>query len=957
MVSPRRPSRFARAPRVPARLLGVVVAMFTTACGDPLVDPPLPPNPGEPSGALDVVAVAGPDLVVVEGARVALTGALSRTLAGTPTLSWSQLAGPAVTLSNPSSATPTFRAPLGPVRLVFALQAQVADAVDVDEVVVFVVDDPAAVVREPLVAAPPRDGLGDDAARFAVRWPVARPPRVDARCGTVGGVDVDVDADVATIALRPRAVPCLIVVDDAGDPASDETTLAARRVGRSVFALWPAATPRARRTSVAVDAVVAPGVEVVSDVDVDAVFTAVDGSVIDVVADADGAAFVAPRTAGRLTLVAEQRRAGTSGGAVVVPVDVAAAGNAPPRVRGGPDLRVAPGSRFRIAASATDDSVDDVAIAIDQVGGPVVARVSGFVDVLEAPAALSTGETTTLLFHVTADDGVWLSAPDPVRVVVDASAVNQPPELALPRTLYTTPGATFVIDARAAARDDAGLVESTEIVQDSADPVQLLAAPDTSGRVALVAGVDGERYRFRVSAYDAGGLGVTVDVDVVVEAAGPFVDAARGSAVGNGTALAPFASVAAAVETAARHGFTALLLAEGPQEVTGRLPDGLGLLGGHRFDAASGAYVVDETSGRTSLLVGAEGVVVVGASVSGLDVDGALRVEQECVVDDLSAAVALTVAAGARVVASQVVGAVSIESASFTCTSCALTRLDGSGADVVIDGGTVVALAANDGLLVVDGGAVVGSADALDPAVTAAGVSNVVLGAVDVVGAGDAIVVDGGTVSFGGTRVRATAHGVVVNDGVVRGVVDIAGDVGVVAPGGVVDLSDSVVDAVGLGVSGASVTLERVRVVAGDVGVDAVDVDLAAVVVDAIAVGVRAEAGAVRHATVRAASALDVAPGVLLQNSVLLGAAAGTLPEAPSHIGFAVEAAVDVDALGCVACVVVVDAAAVVDDTLHLVAGDNPFTDAGVDVGVALDIDGDAFDVAAPDLGADERVP
>lgn len=944
------------------RLLGVAVAALGAACGDPLADPPLPPNPGAPSGALDVVAVAGPDLVVVEGARVALTGALSRTLAGTPTLSWSQLDGPAVTLSNPSSSTPTFRAPLAPARLVFALQTQVADAVDVDEVVVFVVDDPAAVVREPLVAATPRDGLGDDEARFAVRWPVARAPRVDARCGTVGDVDVevDVDADVASIALLPRAVPCLVVVDDDGDPAADEASVSARRVGRSVFALWPSATPRARRTSVAVDAVVAPGVDVeaaFTDVDVDAVFAAVDGTVVDIVADADGAAFVAPRTAGRLTLVADQRRAGTSGGAVVVPVDVAAAGNAPPRARGGPDLRVAPGARFRIAAAATDDGVDgvDVAVAIEQVGGPVVARVTGFVDVLEAPAALSTGATTTLLFHVTADDGVWLSAPDPVRVVVDASAVNQPPELALPRTLYTTPGATFVIDARAAARDDAGLVDSTEIVQDSADRVQLLAAADTSGRVALVAGVDGERYRFRVSAYDAGGLGVTVDVDVVVENAGPFVDAARGSALGDGTALAPFATVAAAVETAARHGFTALLLAEGPHEVSGRLPDGLGLIGGHRFDVASSAYAVDDASGRTALLVGAEGVVVVGASVSGLDVDGALRVEQECVLNDLSAAGALSVAAGARVVASEIAGAVSVEGASLTCTGCALTRLDANGADVVVSGGSVAALAANDGLLVVDGGAVVGSALAAGPVVTAAGVSNVVLGAVDVVGGADAVVVDGGTVSFAGTRVRA-ARGVVVNDGVARGAVDIAGDVGVFAPGGVVDLRDTVVDAIGVGVSGTAVRLERVVVVAGDVGVDAVDVDLAAVVVDAVAVGVRAEAGAVRHATVRSAG-LELGALVLLQNSVVVGAAPGTLPAAPSHIGFAVDVAVDLDAIGCAACVVAVDAATVVDDTLHLLAGANPFVDAGVDVGVATDIDGDAFDVAAPDLGADERVP
>lgn len=62
-------------------------------------------------GADRPVADAGPDQVVDETAAVSLAGACSANCGGAPVFAWSQTAGPAVTLDDPASATPSFTAP------------------------------------------------------------------------------------------------------------------------------------------------------------------------------------------------------------------------------------------------------------------------------------------------------------------------------------------------------------------------------------------------------------------------------------------------------------------------------------------------------------------------------------------------------------------------------------------------------------------------------------------------------------------------------------------------------------------------------------------------------------------------------------------------------------------------------------------------------------------------------
>jgi hypothetical protein len=960
------------------RVVAPLLCSFLAGCSGEFLST-APSNPGVPTAPVEVVALAGPDLTVLEGSRVVLAGGASRALIGQPELSWSQREGPLVTLSNPSSPAPTFVAPLGPARLVFSLEAAADDLRDLDEVVVHVVADPDAVAR-PAVLAMPADRVAaiDEVVRLEVPWTGAGRPTVSARCPTLSPEPLGVLVDgVLTVQVAPRSLPCPIVVEDI---AEDDRTVG----GRAAIILWPPDTATPPATRVRAPATVDPHDIVSVELDDGAAAFVVDGTPLALEPFANGVRFTAPRRPGRLTLLAETRQGSVGGGTRVVAIEVGAgAGNTAPVVDGGPDLRVRPGARFRIVADARDDDGDALTIDIRQVLGRAAVAAAGDVDVLIAPEANSV---ETLLFHVVASDGVAESAPDPVRVVVDRAAENLPPVLTLAPELYVTPGATFVIDGSGARDPDTGLIVSWRIAQSPDDTVQLLTEAVNTPSVSLVAGAAGERYRFLVSVVDDGGLEASATVDVIVEEAGPFVDPVRGGDVADGTAARPFRSVSEALVTAARHRFPALRLVGSttPIAVPG-LPDGLGLEGGWRFDDDIDDYVV--TDERTTVTFDLDLSRIAGVGLSRLAIvtgPERLRLQRRVAFTDvtIAAGVVLEVANDARVRGEGVeFSSAHVRGTLELLGSTLRGGLRGEGGVVtlgfgsrVVGDGLVPTIDLDGGALRIKTGVEIGGGGV--GVRVGGGAVATVAGTIDVVGdAAVGIEVVGGTLELDGATIRAsgaTARGLVLRAGTMggRGDIEVSGDVvvGVDAEVATGALLGGTIHAMGAtsatGVRGVDVALERLRV-RGEapiaVGVEAAVVSLRASVVEVEGVeghGVIGRRGELRHVTVRASTtafrgeaslrienSLGLAPVVFAGDGVVVGIV-GVLEG--SDVG------------SCAGCVVGPAAAVGTDATLandDVLGARNPFVDVGDPrVTVAVDLDGQPVPQGSgPDLGARER--
>jgi hypothetical protein len=568
---------------------------------------------------LRIIAMTGPDLEVLEGSRVRLTAHGSRSLDGEVSLVWSQTDGPSVLLTDPTSAAPVFVAPLAPATLRFRVRATRGDGSSFDDIVVRVRD---SIGRHPPLVDIPGDTVATPGEERSFPVTVVSGDEgtltlsAELTCAGTGSETLPVTSGNITLTIKDE-LPCVV--------RAWGVTPDGRRSPRTARVFWPEETVLVGETRARAPVLVSPGAAVPVTVDDDRPGASSPSTTLFVVDGDSTIGFLEPDELGRprvqaplrhgsLHIAAERRGGAFSGGVRFVVVDVSPGeANRAPTINAGPDRQALPDGNFGLDLTTTDFDGDALSVHVEQVLGASAIKDALVTSLFRAPPT-----ATTILFHVTVSDGLTESPPESVRVVVAADVENLPPVLSIEPALWTTPGATFVIDGSDATDPDSGYIARVSVTQDSSDPVIVLDGAVDALSVTLTAGAAGDVYNFRVTAFDDAGASASKDVVVTVENAGPYVDAVRGDdTTGNGTVEQPFASLGGAFPVVDRHRMPVIRMATGQQlPFVGVTPFESVIMGGHVF--VDGNYV--ERGGRTTLPIGADGLTIAAGGMTLVDV-------------------------------------------------------------------------------------------------------------------------------------------------------------------------------------------------------------------------------------------------------------------------------------------------------------------------------------------------
>jgi hypothetical protein len=324
------------------------------------------------------VVSAGPDQAMDAGAAVALAGAASDPEDDALSISWTQIEGPTVALSDVHALAPTFQAPVSAreVRLGFRLAVRDTGGADVTDTVVVVVR-----ARPPFVVDAGADqtvpsggavaltgtvaGIGSETA--SVRWSQLAGPTV-----TLTGAATLQPRFTAPVVTRDAVVTFALTAESAGaDPVRDTVAITVQRTQRP-----PVADAGADRS-------VASGAEVAlegsgSDPEGDPLVPAwiqTGGPAITLAGAASWAPrFVAPRVIAD-TAITLQLTVSDGGGSATDTVVVTVRAQRPPVVDAGADQDVGSGAWVALVGSASDAEGDAITASWSQLEGPAVAVV------------------------------------------------------------------------------------------------------------------------------------------------------------------------------------------------------------------------------------------------------------------------------------------------------------------------------------------------------------------------------------------------------------------------------------------------------------------------------------------------------------------------------------------------------------------------------------------------------
>ena len=374
-------------------------------------------------------ADAGVDIIASGGSTVSLNGAASGDPEGdTLTYSWSQLSGPAVTITNPTSASPSFTAPASTStdqRLTFRLEVNDGIAAASDTVIVTIPSN-----------LPPTVNAGTDQTVVA------------GSAVTLSATASDPEGDLLTYVWTQTSGPNVALTNSASLTPSftaPAKTAADQVLTFQLIANDGAADSAPDSVSITVPANIGP----VADAGIDTVVAEGDTVSLDgsgssdpegdtltyawsqvsgpsvTLSDATAAAptFTAPaKAASDQTLTFELVVSDGISSSTADTVSITIPANIAPTADAGVDATVAEGDTVTLDGSgSTDGDGDTLTYAWTQVSGPSVTLSDATAAAPSFTAPAKTAADQTLTFELVVNDGISSSPADVVTITIPAN--------------------------------------------------------------------------------------------------------------------------------------------------------------------------------------------------------------------------------------------------------------------------------------------------------------------------------------------------------------------------------------------------------------------------------------------------------------------------------------------------------------------------------------------------------